>query len=375
MKQEVLVLEAKKNSTLEQFDRNMRMNGTREEGLVWLDPGEAPFRLGGFPWFSQERVYRRMPLHPAEKLPQAVDWLANHTAGGHIRFITDSREVHIRVKLMDRANMYHMAPTGQCGFDCYIGEPGEEMFAATATLRPEEPAYTARLTSFKERERRSYTLYFPLYQGVEEVFVGVEEDAEVLAPVPFAAERPIVIYGTSITQGGCASRPGMAYTNILSRGMKREIVNLGFSGSGRGEPEVARVIASLPDPACLVLDYEANSSLEGLQETLAEFIRILRERHPAVPLAVITRIRPPKADWDAEFCETMLARRAFQLELVENLRRQGDRFIFGVDGYKLLGDQYGESTVDGTHPTDLGFSLIAAALLPELSRLVEAGAE
>ncbi|MDF2937142.1 MAG: hypothetical protein K0Q90_2515 [Paenibacillaceae bacterium] len=365
-------MEEKKSATLEQFDRNMRMTGTREEGLCWFDPREAPFRLGGFPWISQDGVYRRMPLHPEEALPQAVNWLADHTAGGHIRFRTDSRELHIRVKLKDRANMYHMAPTGQCGFDCYIGAPGEEKFAGTATLRPEEAEYTARLAVFPERELRSYTLYFPLYQGVEEVYVGVEEEAELLAPVPFAGERPVVLYGTSITQGGCASRPGMAYPNILSRGMKREMVNLGFSGSGKGEPEVARVIASLPDPACLVLDYEANcDGLERLQTTLPVFIRILRDSHPMVPVVVITRIRPPKADWDAEFREAMLARRAYQLELVERLRQEGDRFIFSVDGYELLGDQYAESTVDGTHPTDLGFSLIAAALQPQLSRLLE----
>jgi hypothetical protein len=369
-------LEEKKSSTLEQFDRNMRMTGTREEGLIWLDPKKAPFRLGGFPWIGQDGVYRRMPLHPAEPLPQAVDWLADHTAGGHIRFRTNSRELHIRVKLKDRANMYHMAPTGQCGFDCYIGGPGEEKFAGTATLRPEEPEYTARLASFKERELRSYTLYFPLYQGVQEVLIGLEEDAELLEPLPFAASRPIVLYGTSITQGGCASRPGMAYPNILSRGMKREMVNLGFSGSGKGEPEVARAIASLPDPACLVLDYEANcDGLERLQVTMPAFIRILREAHPEVPIVVITRIRPPKADWDAEFREAMLARRAYQLELVETLQQEGDRFISAIDGYELLGEQYAESTVDGTHPTDLGFFLIATAILPQLSRLLEAFSE
>lgn len=365
-------MEEKKSSVLEQFDRNMRMTGTREEGLIWRDPKEGPFHLGGFPWIAEEGVYRRMPLHPEEPLPQAVNWLADHTAGGHIRFRTNSREVHIRVRLKDRANMYHMAPTGQCGFDCYIGGPGEEKFAGTATLRPEEPEYTARLVAFTEQELRSFTLYFPLYQGVEEVYVGLEEAAEVLAPIPFAEDRPVVIYGTSITQGGCASRPGMAYPNILSRGMKREIVNLGFSGSGKGEPEVARVMASLPAPACLVLDYEANcDGLERLQVTLPVFIKILRDRHPHVPIAVITRIRPPKADWDAEFRDAMLARRTYQLELVEALRQEGDRFIFGIDGYRLLGEQYAESTVDGTHPTDLGFSLIASALLPELSQLVE----
>jgi hypothetical protein len=365
-------VEQQKSSQLEQFDRNMRRDETVEEGLIWRNPKEGPFGIGGFPWIAQEGLYRRLPVQTDELLPKAVDWLADCTAGGHIRFVTDSLEVHVKVKLKNRADMYHMPPTGQCGFDCYIGEPGEEMFAGTASFRPEAAEYSSRLCLFKERRQRSVTLYFPLYQGVEEVWVGLDAEASVKEPVPFGHDRPIVIYGTSITQGGCASRPGMAYTNILSRRMSMEIVNLGFSGSGKGEPEVAAVVASIPEPACLVLDYEANcDGLERLRETLPVFIRIIRERHPHTPVVVVTRVRAPKAEWDMEFKEAMLSRREYQLGLVRELREAGDRNLYSVDGYSLMGDGFAEGTVDGTHPTDLGFLQIAEGLLPILQLVVK----
>lgn len=358
-------------SKLEELDRNMRMNATDGDGVHWWSPREKPFRLLGFPWFGKDGVYRRMPLHPGEPLPQAVDWLANCTAGGQIRFDTDAQEIHIRVKLRSGSDMYHMAPTGQCGFDCYVGGPGAMLFAGTAALRPGEAEYTSRLAAFASRERRSITLYFPLYQGVEEVWVGTDNEALIWEPAPFRNVRPLLIYGTSITQGGCASRPGMAYTNILGRSLNMEVVNLGFSGNGRGEPEVARTIATIPDPACLVLDYEANcDGLERLRETLPAFIRLYRERHKEVPIVVVTRIRAPKAEWDPVYREAMLARRSYQLGLVEEQRAAGDQLLFAIDGYELLGEDYGDTTVDGTHPTDLGFYRIAKGLLPILQEVL-----
>jgi len=180
-----------------------------------------------------------------------------------------------------------------------------------------------------------------------------------------------VVYGTSITQGGCACRPGMAYTNILSRRLNLEFINLGFSGNGRGEPEVARIIATLPEPACFVLDYEANcTDPEQLRKTLPEFIRILRAAHPRIPLLVISRIPYAAEDHKPVAHGRRLERRDIQSQCVETFRQAGDSRIFFQDGSNLLGADFDECTVDGSHPTDLGFLRMAEGLEPVFRKIL-----
>ncbi len=243
---------------IQRFDRRMATDAVASDDLGWHEPTTAPFALNGFPWFAVDHIYRRMPVSPAHPLPEAVDGLANHTAGGQIRFRTDARDISVRVDLRGVADMHHMPSTGQCGFDCYVGAAGSQRYAGSSIYDQRKQSYQARVFESSARELRDVTLYFPLYQGVDTVWIGLDRDAALAPPQPWRMSRPVVIYGTSITQGGCASRPGMAYTNILSRRLQAEVVNLGFSGSGRGEPEVAHVISGIPDPACLVLDFEAN---------------------------------------------------------------------------------------------------------------------
>lgn len=353
------------------LDRNMTLNPIDADGLKWLSPLEQPFRLAGFPWLQRDRAYRRLPVTPEHPLPPAVDTLANCTAGGQIRFRTDSSRLLIRVRLTGPGSMYHMPATGQCGFDCYLGEIGSQRFLSTARFDPTKTEYETEFYNWNAKKDCSVTLNFPLYQGVEEVWIGVDADAAVSGPAPYASDRPIVIYGTSITQGGCATRPGMAYPNIMSRSIPYEFINLGFSGNGKGEPEVARVVAGIDNPAMLVLDYEANSgTYEDLERTLPEFIRILRERHPEVPLLVISNIRYA----GDSFYESMLTlherRRQLQIDIVDRRRHEGDRHIHFVDGFTLLGDDACECTVDGVHPTDLGFYRMAKSLEPVFKSLL-----
>ncbi|MHA7966838.1 SGNH/GDSL hydrolase family protein [Paenibacillus sp. CAU 1782] len=366
---------------LELYDRHMAVRRTNEDskeegGLIWHDPGAEPFRLSGFPWFSDDRLYRRLPRYPSERLPDAVDWLADCTAGGQIAFVTDSEEIHIRAELKEGASMYHMAPSGQCGFDCYVGEPGRRLHVGTASFTPGESKYASLLFRNKERRRHMVTIHFPLYQGVVEAAVGLSSTAGLEPPLPYDSDGKVIVYGTSITQGGCASRPGMAYPAQLARGINLEFVNLGFSGSGKGEPEMARVIADIHDPAALVLDYEANcGGIEMLAATLPSFIAIYRKRHPHVPILLISRITPPSADMDEELAESLRERRNYQWKLVEELNQKGDRLIRFLDGGELLGARFGDSTVDGIHPTDLGFASMAEGILPVLRGCLESAPE
>ena len=218
------------------YDPNMATRPAPTDGMVWHSPAEAPFRLAGFPWFERDRLYRRLPHKAVPPLPAAVDALAWHTAGGQVAFKTDSRRIAIKVRL-HRVNLFdHMTATGLKGFDLYRGLPGRMQYIATTRFPARAMAYDATLWNAERAKMDVYTLNFPLYAGVKEVWIGLDKKARVVAPPPYASQDPIVIYGTSITQGGCANRPGMAFTNILARRLNRPIVNLGFSGSGRWSP-------------------------------------------------------------------------------------------------------------------------------------------
>ncbi len=355
----------RRNGKLENFDGKMAPMESGGADLVWHTPSEEPFRLAGFPWHDRDRAYRRMPVVPKEPLPEAVDWLAWCTAGGQAQFQTNSRRVAVRVSLRAPADMVHMPATGQCGFDVYVGPPGEQVYYNTTKYDLRKTEYEVLLFEHEKAQMRNFTLNFPLYQGVDDVKVGLDTAADVEAPPPYALDGPVVIYGTSITQGGCASRPGMAYTNILSRRLNVQVVNLGFSGSGKGEPEVARTIAGIPGPALLILDYEANCHpLEKLKETLPEFIRILRARHPDAPILVVSRIQNGQEKTQEAMARERRTRLEFQRQTVERLRKDGDANISFLDGSALLGDDFDECTVDGAHPTDLGFYRMARGIEP-----------
>jgi lysophospholipase L1-like esterase len=343
----------------------------KDRTIDWLSPKEAPFQMAGFAWFETDRIYRRMPVRPPKPLPQAVDGLANCTAGGQIRFQTDSPQLSIRVRLTGLAGMNHMPATGQCGFDCYLGPAGNVRYCSTTKYDHTQRTYEVALYNFPGTEMRHVTLFFPLYQGVEEVSLGLVHGSDVRPPVPFRNDRRVVVYGTSITQGGCAARPGTAYTNILSRRLNVEFINLGFSGSGRGEPEVAETIAQISRPACFVLDYEANCvSTPLLRETFPRFIEILRRAHPYVPILAVSRIPFAGEVFSADARHGREERRDLQRQVVESLRDQGDRLVFFKDGQELLGLDFDECTVDGSHPTDLGFMQMANALEPVLKALL-----
>lgn len=354
------------------LDRSMTVEKAEGGALKWLSPFLPPFQQSGFAWLEQDKKYRRLPLKPAQPLPAAVDTLANCTSGGQIRFRTNSSRLSIRVRLAGPGTMYHMPATGQCGFDCYFGEPGDQHFLSTARFDHTQSEYEAQFYDWKEQREFAVTLYFPLYQGVESVWIGVDPDAEVSPAAPYASDKPVVIYGTSITQGGCASRPGMAYPNILSRYIPLEFINLGFSGNGKGEPELARTISTIANPALFVLDYEANSGeVEDMARTLPEFIRILREVHPQVPILVVSNIRYAGDRFNNTLLQLHEGRRAVQIDTVTRLQNEGDRHIHFVNGFTLLGEDASECTVDGSHPTDLGFLRMAQSLKPVFQQLLQ----
>ena len=161
----------------------------------------------------------------------------------------------------------------------------------------------------------------------------------------------------------------MAYSNIISRKLDVQFVNLGFSGNGRGEPELAHLINQIPGTSFIILDYEANAN-ETIKNSLGPFVNILREGHPEIPILIMSKIRYANAVPGSQAYESLLQNRDFQKNMVEECKMNGDENIYFLDGSTVLGEDYFECTVDGVHPTDLGSLRIADALIPEIEKIL-----
>jgi lysophospholipase L1-like esterase len=213
------------------------------------------------------------------------------------------------------------------------------------------------------------TLYLPLYKPVKVIGVGVEEGAKLMPARPFAVPRPVVFYGTSITQGGCASRSGMSYQAILGRLLNLDHVNLGFSGNGKGEPEMARAVAEV-DAAVYVLDFAQNNrTVESLAEVYAPFIETLRAKRPNTPIVAITPIYAASEAF-ATAPTNQDAMRAHIRQVVARAIAAGDKNLQLVEGTDLLGPGRVDGLVDGTHPNDLGSQWMADGLAPRLRKVL-----
>lgn len=337
------------------------------DDLTWLSPFDEPLQIAGLGWFASERKLRRLPSTPAWPIRPEVDRIADATAGVQVRFRTDTQVLAVRVELTGPPGMDLMPATGECGVDAYVGDWGAQRYWGTARPRLDSKSYES-VVFRADPGTRTVTLNLPLYKGVRQLSVGIDSGAQVSAPPPFLAPGRIAIYGTSVTNGGCASRPGMAYPAVLGRRLGREILNLGFAGNGKGEPEVARILAQLEDVACFVLDYETNVlETEALCTSLTDFLPILRERHPTTEILVASKPRFARGLRDREYRSTTEARRDLQRDIVQGHRDRGDRHLHFLDLSDL---DIAEGTVDGVHPTDSGFVQLADRFEPVLRELL-----
>lgn len=319
--------------------------------------------LEGQGWTDVQSPFDRLPAR-AERLVRPEVWeLARHAAGMNVRFVTDAPAISVRWTLTsERLAMPHMAATGVSGVDLYVKHEGRWRFLAVG--RPTEyPTNEVEIVKGLKPSQAEYRLNLPLYNGVSRVEIGVPDDAEFRFKEP-SRQAPVVLYGTSITQGGCASRPGMSYAAILSRRLDVPVINLGFSGNGKSEPEVARLLAEL-NPAIFVLDPLGNMFPEQVAERLPGFIQILRDRHPDVPILLNENVYYPTTRLVPARLERVQASNAILRNILDERIAAGDRRISIIPACDLTVDD-GDTTVDGTHPTDHGFLLMADAIEPYL---------
>ena len=346
-----------------------------EKETRWVDA--RGLEVEGQGWSDTKAPFDRLPAG-AEGIVRPPVWdLSRHSAGLCVRFATDATTIRARWTLTsDRLAMPHMAATGVSGLDLYVrAEDGRWRWLGVGQPR-EAPTNTATLAGgLPGGVRREYALYLPLYNGVKSVEIGVPDGHAVdrPGPRPGADRRPVVFYGTSITQGGCASRPGMVHTAILGRRFDRPVINLGFSGNGKMEPELADLLAQL-DPAAYVLDCLPNMTAEEVERRVEPFVRKLRAARPATPIVLAEDRAYSNAPLVPAQARRNSTGRAALKAAHDRLLAAGVEGLHYLPGDPQLGDD-AEATVDGSHPTDLGFYRMAdafAAVLTPILRNVPA---
>ena len=319
---------------------------------------EPPFSLHGV--FYEDGKFRRLPESAAQSVSEKVAFLHSNTAGGRIRFCTDSSYVAVAVQYGKISRMSHFALTGSAGLDLYA----DDVYAGTFKPLNKIIDSFQGVVDLGQRTMREITIHLPLYSEVTDLQIGLQESASLEAPTPYTHQKPMVFYGSSITQGGCASRPGNGYTNILSRRLSADHINLGFSGSALAEDAIAQYISGL-DMSVFIYDYDHNApNAEHLQNTHERMYRIIRKAHPQLPILMLSRPRARLNAVDQQRLEIIRA-------TYEKARAAGDTHVYFIPGPELMVATGNDGTVDGTHPNDLGFHSMANALTPVLRQILK----
>ncbi len=344
------------------IDSNFRIETKLDlKDVQWHDPCKEPFRLYGVtaPNPDEGDVYRRCPKAIADNTNDGVAFLATCTAGGRVRFTTDSPYVALHAILPERRTFVHMAPTGTSGFALYVYEGGEQHYSGT--YMPNEKEFEG-VYYLGDRRKRDCVIYMPLYNDVSRFYIGLSEGSTIELSPEYTIAKPVVYYGSSITQGGCASKPSSDYISLVSRALDCNYINLGFSGSGKGEQIMADYIASL-DMSAFVLDYDHNApNVEHLEKTHYPFYKTVRDAHPDVPIIMMSRP-------DNAYSGDSVARLGVIMDTYRRAVKEGDKNVFVIDGGTFYGDAPRcDASVDGCHPTDLGFYFMAKTLTPILAR-------
>ncbi len=335
--------------------------------LNWIDFPDEALVVNGLWWFAENSPELwRLPARLRGAVRPEVWELALQPSGGRVRFASDTTAVALRVRYGSILPGHNFSRIGKAGFALY----GDGRF-----LRPAWPEESgeSELVVFENapRKMRQLTIYMPLYHSVRLLAVGIDRDAEVRPPKPFAVDRPVAFYGSSITQGGCASQAGMSYQAILGRMLDIDFINLGFSGEGRGEPELAEAFAEI-DASCFVVDFAQNCpTVEELAARYTPFLETIRRAHPGTPIVCITPIYSSLEGLQGERLSQNAAKREVIRAAVAARKKAGDRAIHLVEGLELLGEAEAEFTCDGSHPNDLGFHKMAERLAPTLAGALE----
>lgn len=332
----------------------------KEPDIRFYNVLQVPFRVYGV--FYESGKFRRIPEHIAKTVSDGVYRIHASTAGGRVRFKTNSSYIAIHAKMPGIGKMPHFALTGSAGFDLYIHDDAVRYVQTFVPPFAIQDGYES-VIHFGSSQMRELTINFPLYSEVSELYIGLCDSAAVYEPTPYKTETPIVYYGSSITQGGCASRPGNSYESIISRRLDCDYINLGFSGNARAEDEIAEYIRDL-NMSVFVFDYDHNApTVEHLERTHQKMFREIRAKNPALPIVLMSRPKYCLTDEEKQ-------RLAIIKKTYDDAKSAGDENVYLLDGFALMELAKNDGTVDGCHPNDLGFASMAKALGDLLEKIV-----
>jgi len=341
---------------------------TVENGFSWYDATQWP--VENKCWNDVDRYFARFPSRAKGKVTDAVWNLSQHSAGEVVRFRTDSDQIKVRYTLLNASvAMSHMPATGVSGLDLYAFDEDTKTWRWAAVTQPTKKTEEKTWISGMEKKEREYMAYLPLYNGIDALSIGVPEGASFTALSP-RTDKPIVYYGTSIAHGGCASRPGNAYTAMLGRRLDVPVVNLGFSGSARMEMEIAELLCEI-DAEIYVLDAGPNMTSQWIDERMIPFVKKLREARPNVPILIVEDRWFSNAWILPERHNTGVNNHAAERRAFEELQKEFDDLYY-LSGETLIGDDLdNDGTVDGSHPNDLGMYRQANALEKAIRPILE----
>ena len=320
-------------------------------GQEWHDA--ASMHVFGKAVENTKTHYSRLPEDIDAIARKDLQKLGKDAAGLYVEFRTDTPELHVRWTSVKKLTMSHMASVGSRGVDLYAYTDNGWRFVTSARPALDYNETARCLVKKMDAGYKYFRLYLSLYDGISKLEIGVEPGYEFMPVDAPRREAPVVMYGTSILQGGCVTRPGMAATNIIGRLLGREVVNLGFSGNARLDPEIATLMARVEDPALFVLDNVPNDSPELIREKGMAFVKILRDAHPDVPIIFLGMVHYTHDFVSSASYADIERRNAAQRELYEQLVAAGDKAVYFLPGEGLIGDD-GEAIVDYVHQTDLG---------------------
>ena len=322
--------------------------------------------------FYEEERFVRLPKEVAYQNSRALIGLYKKTAGGRLRFSTNSKTIKIIAKWDSRNYLLPMPLTGVCGFSMQEDfEDGSNRFVCTfVPPSNSDNGYESEYT-FTESKERNFTIYFPLYNNLTDFTLAIDKGATLGKGIPYKNIKPILYYGSSITQGGCASRPDNSYEAIITKWNNIDHINLGMSGGCRAEEPIVNYLSTL-DASIFVCDYDHNSpSVEHLKETHYKLYETYRKANPDTPILFLTRpnyyttILMNDSDADAE------GKRKVVKATYNNAKKLGDNKVYFLDGRKLFGKDYNHCVADGTHPNDIGFYFMAKAINKMLEKIIE----
>jgi hypothetical protein len=336
----------------------------------------STWALEGKGWTDTDTHYARIPARAKETVRDWIWMLGHHTAGLIVRFESDTRELWVRYTLLrkrfppsrepETLAKPGMAATGKSGLDFYAQEDSGR-WRWLAGVGPTEQIVETRVVEGVDPGRRAYMVYLPLRNGIESLEIGFPAGAAVEPLAPRAA-KPLVFYGTSITQGTGASRPGMAYPAILGRRFERPVINLGFCGTGQMDPEVGALLGEL-EAAVYIIDCLPNMTGDMVAERAQPLVRQLRRVHPSVPIVLVEERHYDNAVFIAAHRARHAANNNALRAAYDQLIGSGVRGLYYVEGDRLWGDD-GEATAYSGHPSDLGMKRTADVLEPVLRPLL-----